>query len=515
MILRETALWIVFLYYAYAQSPIALTLNNTVYFLFPNTSEFSSLDTSRTFDQKSANFTTLSKLPTGISGASVVQDRIVAYGGTCGSAFQTYVYESERWSEVSAAGTAPSYTQEGGIFALGNTTYQFGGTCSKKTGRTYSNTMGKQSNFGWTATSNTNPPVPESGFATVVQNGSRAVIVGGRAASAWVAMNQVAVFDGNAQAWTFVSTVGIAGDSRIGHSAVAASNGTIIVCGGYVVSPTQAAQPPLLRLDTNEAASFTWSNLSSSSFTDLADHAAIMLPGDLMLLYKGTEISSQNANKGVLLYDLPTASFVSSYSPPPKPSPDNANGQGLTSSQIAAISTTITLACLAGIAATAYILWRRRKRSVKRSQTASPMPSISAPPPPAMTLRRGHSITAWATEIARKASGMQPSLWDYDDDGYDDKNVVQVVYSAPRGKLRVMNPDSFVEKDEDTREARRRVFSYESKPSGEDLNVKKRARILPERDIASRHHLYEQDEEEDDDDLRPIVMDHSMPVRFV
>lgn len=498
-----------------ATAPISLLVNNTAYFLFPDSLEFSSLNINEDFGVNATNFKTLANLPENVTTAAVVDNDIVALGGPCGSPFQIYFFSDGTWEPQQLTGPVSNARDGAVAVASGDTVSIFGGVCNSAAGNTYYNSMDTISGSVWNKSNNINPPVPETGFTLTPINSTQSVIVGGRSPSAWVGMKQVAVYDSAAEAWSFVSATGADNiDSRMGHTVVSAANGTVIVYGGYVVNQTQGAMPQLLALDTT-VVPYRWSSPTLDVPMYLFNHAAVMLPGKVMLLYRGQDIRSATANDRMLLLDTQTLSFIDTYSVKLFNGGNSPLKYNLSTGKIAAIAVAFTLFGLALALASIYLIRRRWKRGFqqgRRSSMQPSLPSIHPPTPPPMTLRRGASVKAWAETIARQASGMSPATWENDEADFDQDKMIQVVFSAPRGKLRITNPDPNAELEE---EPRRRIFSFEKKAAKETLHVPKRPTLFPEMqlseaDIGSRRTPYDED-----DHLEPIRLDSHKTMKFV
>jgi hypothetical protein len=411
-------------------------VNNTAYFLggiLSDTSlstDFFSLDLTQSFNASTAPYTNLTALPvaTGNAAAAISTDgRIFLLGGqtwSCSSGMASvYNPENISWSAGEWGGTTPVRRQLARTFMGGDNDviYYFAGastSCSTGTTSMY-NTLNALSlqNSSWFTPGNANPPIAESNFAVTkvpgASNSSQVLIIGGATATqnTFVQMSQLGLFDLASESWTFVTATTVAGqdppDSRVGHTAVTTSGGTVIVFGGTVGPSNRAAVPQLAVLSTNSTP-FEWSsptvggNASLSPVNGLTGHSAIITDGDTMILMFGQD-GNGNMNEGMFFLDTTKMEWISSYTPSttssssPPSSPDSPSTQlppsgtgakagptptdstpseqdSTTSSSktTIAVSTTIPLTLLAlGSAAAAIIFFRKRKASRARQNRIS------------------------------------------------------------------------------------------------------------------------------------------------
>ncbi|KAF4613414.1 hypothetical protein G7Y89_g15473 [Cudoniella acicularis] len=224
--------------------------------------------------------------------------------------------------------------------------YLFGGMCPStmanistwQSAANYSNHMlrlaptNASSNAAYTldvATSK-GPPIAEAGFtltglsptysnSTGVETQQRTyVLLGGHTETAFINMSQVALWNLPEEGWSFI-TVDSPGtnsntelaikstvtsiDSRSGHTAVLTEDGSqIIVLGGWVGDVTQAADPQLAILDLGAGFGGTgdwkWTvPTQQPSGTGIYGHGAVMLPGNVMMVLGGHNISATGTTK--------------------------------------------------------------------------------------------------------------------------------------------------------------------------------------------------------------------------
>lgn len=183
-----------------------------------------------------------------------------------------------------------------------------------------------------------------SGVATQAQN---FVLLGGHTQTAFINMSQIAIFSLPQESWSYQnidtvsdvtelavrSTTTVATpDSRSGHTAILSSDGTaIIVFGGWVGDIDTPASPQLaiLKLGSGYGGTGDWaweiptttgSGLSSSQ--GIYGHAAVMLPGDVMMVTGGTLVTSSGSKvkrtttKNTYFLNTTSSSWVSTYTNP-------------------------------------------------------------------------------------------------------------------------------------------------------------------------------------------------------
>ncbi|RMZ78842.1 hypothetical protein DV738_g3680, partial [Chaetothyriales sp. CBS 135597] len=223
--------------------------------------------------------------------------------------------------------------------------YVFGGMCPFGTALNASNWL-SQSNYSdamltvqplsgdaatpryeLSITSTDSSPIPEAGLTMtplkpwfsntstgIISQQQDFVLLGGHTQQAFINMSQVAIFSLPQAAWTFVTIEQSESSSgelavrdvthvepRSGHTAVLTEDGTrIVVLGGWVGDISTPAQPQLAILNIDQAyggvGAWTWITPAdtSSPYSDagIYAHGAAMLPGGVMMVTGGRQISS-------------------------------------------------------------------------------------------------------------------------------------------------------------------------------------------------------------------------------
>ncbi|EFX05404.1 hypothetical protein CMQ_3473 [Grosmannia clavigera kw1407] len=210
--------------------------------------------------------------------------------------------------------------------------YVYGGMCPKVEARdassstdwqgnaTYSNQMLKLSassdTYSASPVSSKGPPIAEAGFTMTALDPSlanhstgimtqeiSAVILGGHTRTAFVNMSTAALWSMPEEAWSFVSIAAdsqsspTVPDSRSGHTTVLSEDGSkLVILGGWVGDVGQAADPQLAVLNMGATyENWQWSVPSTQpSGGGRYGHGAVLLPGNVMMVYGGYNISSSN-----------------------------------------------------------------------------------------------------------------------------------------------------------------------------------------------------------------------------
>jgi len=200
------------------------------------------------------------------------------------------------------------------------------------------------------------PPIAEAGFTITgltptYSNGSGVmtqqqtfVLLGGHTQSAFINMSQVAIWSLPEESWSFVTVDSPASssngntelavkstvtsvDSRSGHTAVLTEDGSkIIVFGGWVGNINQAADPQLAVLDLGTgfggSGDWKWSiPAQQPSGTGIYGHGAVMLPGNVMMILGGFNITTTTSKRSVpsvdpMFFNATSSTWISSYTNP-------------------------------------------------------------------------------------------------------------------------------------------------------------------------------------------------------
>ncbi|CAK7222559.1 hypothetical protein SBRCBS47491_004904 [Sporothrix bragantina] len=232
---------------------------------------------------------------------------------------------------------------------------------------TYSNQMLKLVPSSGTYTpsivSSKGPPIAEAGFtftslsasqsnrSGVVTQSVNSVMLGGHTQTAFVNMSTAAIWSLPQEAWSFVSianpatssntelavvrkasaSTAAAPDSRSGHTAVLSEDGnSLIILGGWVGDVGQAADPQLAVLQMGpDYGQWQWSIPSTQpSGSGIYGHGAALLPGNVMMVYGGYNISSSSSSaklirrqssfggNSLMFYNLTSLSWSADYTNP-------------------------------------------------------------------------------------------------------------------------------------------------------------------------------------------------------
>lgn len=262
-------------------------------------------------------------------------------------------------------------------------------------------------------------PVAEAGFTItglvpaysnsstgMVTQARTYVLIGGHTETAFIGMDQVALFSLPQESWTFQavnsrtivggselavvnSTTSKMPDSRSGHTALLSSDGTkIIVFGGWVGDVHTPAEPQLVILELGSGfggvGDWAW-EMPTVSGTGLEEgkgiygHGAVMLPGDVMMFVGGYEISSaigqrKRADTSLQTIFLNTTSmaWVANYTNPAFSNLAAAGSSGSTSSTGSDKAKKVGIGAGVGVGVAAIIgaiiiyLWYSRKLNIRQ-----------------------------------------------------------------------------------------------------------------------------------------------------
>ncbi|KAI1633980.1 hypothetical protein F4809DRAFT_643921 [Biscogniauxia mediterranea] len=301
-------------------------------------------------------------------------------------------------------------------------TFVYGGMCpesganatSSQWRATYSNQMiriapsdSDSSGYAVDPVASKGPPVPEAGFTFTALSPSIAnrsgtvtqqvnyVLLGGHTANAFINMSTAAIWSLPEESWGFITDIGVAGsvnantelavksatvniDSRSGHTAVLNENGTaLIIYGGWVGDLTQAASPQLAILEIGTGyggdGDWQWSVPDSQpSGPGIYGHGATLLPGNVMMIYGGYDISpsgntkraSSTGSTSATFLNLTSLTWAEDYTNPYSENAEGSSGDSEDTKKRLGLGLGIGLGVFAIIAAVVvYFLYRRRLRS--------------------------------------------------------------------------------------------------------------------------------------------------------
>ncbi|OLN97364.1 hypothetical protein CCHL11_01055 [Colletotrichum chlorophyti] len=210
---------------------------------------------------------------------------------------------------------------------------------------------------GYTANfiSGKGPAFPEAGFSFtplspsisnrsgIVTQQNRYVLLGGHTPQAFINMSSAAIWNLPEESWNF-ATIGsprvgsersirdvnkrqssVSVESRSGHTAVLSEDGTaLIILGGWVGSVSQAASPQLALLKMGDTyGDWTWSIPRQQPDEGIFGHGAVILPGNVMMVYGGYEITTsgsktkrQSGGTGLRFLNMTSMSWQTSYTNP-------------------------------------------------------------------------------------------------------------------------------------------------------------------------------------------------------
>jgi len=278
--------------------------------------------------------------------------------------------------------------------------YVYGGMCpfSNNTGgqqasATYSNRMLKLSppvtrneatSYTVSYTPASGPPIAEAGFtftelapsisnrSGIVTQQTSHVLLGGHTQQAFINMSTAAIWSLPEETWNFVtiSVPPVAGggkndllaakdtnnvlaaatassiDSRSGHTAVLSEDGTsLVVLGGWVGDTKQAADPQLAVVKIGASFSeWQWSiPAAQPSGPGFYGHGAALLPGNVMMVYGGYDITSSSKLRRratpQMFFNISSLTWADTYTNPgttsqhgTSPSPNSPNSPNSPSS---------------------------------------------------------------------------------------------------------------------------------------------------------------------------------------
>lgn len=301
------------------------------------------------------------------------------------------------------------------------TIYSYGGMCATPS----DNSTGWQSHANYTTsmmtltpadnspssrsyaqgtTSSSGPKTPIAGFSltallssmsnnsgTVTQQ-TAYVVIGGHTEQAFINMSTAAVWSLPEETWSYVNVQqptddadGV--DSRSGHTAILSEDGSsIAVLGGWVGDVTNAADPQLVVLEMSQTySSWRWTipkQQPDFGGGGIYGHGAAILPGNIMMVYGGRQISDSDSSSKVKrqssvttapqFLNLTDMSWSTTYNNPTPAGAAGKNPHGVTTtSDDSAKSKVLGLSLGFGIgggailfilAICSFFCWRKRQR---------------------------------------------------------------------------------------------------------------------------------------------------------
>ncbi|KAK1752138.1 hypothetical protein QBC47DRAFT_306091 [Echria macrotheca] len=242
--------------------------------------------------------------------------------------------------------------------------YIYGGMCpfsnatasSSQSMATYSNRMLKiapprsstDASYSVSYATSTGPPIAEAGFtfteltpslsnrSGIITQQTSHVLLGGHTQGAFINMSTAAIWSLPEETWNFVSIAAPAPvgktdllakdtstpniDARSGHTAVLSEDGTsLAILGGWVGDLTQPAEPQLAIIKIGAAyGDWQWSvPAAQPSGRGIYGHGAVLLPGNVMMVYGGYEISSKSRRRATsptkMFFNMTSLSWTDEY----------------------------------------------------------------------------------------------------------------------------------------------------------------------------------------------------------
>ncbi|KAF9873249.1 hypothetical protein CkaCkLH20_09412 [Colletotrichum karsti] len=341
--------------------------------------------------------------------------------------------------------------------------YSFGGMCLSPTtdaatwqeNGTYTKSMlrvapgdgsSSSSDGGYTASfiSSKGPAFPEAGFSFtplspsisnrsgVVTQQNRYVLLGGHTQQAFINMSSAAIWNLPEESWNFAtvgavragsSELAVKGvvkrnadvESRSGHTAILSQDGTaLIILGGWVGSISQAASPQLAVLKMGDTyGDWTWEIPSQQPSGGIYGHGAAILPGNVMMIYGGYEITGsgsrtkrQSSGTGLRFLNMTSMSWTTSYSNPSYDGSESTSS-GSNNDEIKKIGLGVGLGV--GLAAVlgaflVYFCYKRhlKKRRIARDETVRSLAQDASQflhPEDDMLERHDSSTFPWTSHV--------------------------------------------------------------------------------------------------------------------
>ncbi|KAL5624864.1 hypothetical protein BROUX41_004924 [Berkeleyomyces rouxiae] len=358
------------------ESTTLLTLSDTVYaFQGPSFASYNATTSDRL--TTSPNWTTITdQLPfvgdanTATYSVTIANETLVAYAGDCKRGDGSiWVYDSpgRQWNRkpvVNGSDDVPFML--GGAVGFTSTVdpdsevepsiYAFGGMCGTpsssiwawQSASDFTNHMIRLSADSRSATTNynasvlttQNTPIAAAGFTwtatapalankaqTVAQQVDH-VMIGGHTAWAFVNTSSVALWQLPEETWSFVPVSNYRSiSSRSGHTTVLSEDGSsLVLMGGWVGQVTNPAKPQLVVLKMSDSdKNWKWEiPANQPSGNGIFGHGATVLPGNVLMVYGGYEISSSESTKRAIsgssmFYNMTSGEWNDSYTNPEVP----------------------------------------------------------------------------------------------------------------------------------------------------------------------------------------------------
>ena len=287
--------------------------------------------------------------------------------------------------------------------------YIFGGMCPSTSGNAsswssnaqYSNMLlaiqaDKGDEYDVSLTGTRSPPIAEAGLTITPLKASsfaadntatqqKFILLGGHTQEAFINMSQAAMYSMPDQAWAFVgiNQPSSAVEPRSGHTAVLSNDGSkLYMLGGWVGSVSNPAIPQLAVLEIGAGYGGTgpWKwiipSASQNSYPStghgLYGHAAIMLPGDIMMVTGGFDISntkgaSKRSTSQIRFYDTAAGTWSTSYSNPGANSSTTKATTGLTTKGKTGLGAGLGVGiAVAIVICLVALFWLRRKKQQRK-----------------------------------------------------------------------------------------------------------------------------------------------------
>ncbi|KAF4778899.1 hypothetical protein HER10_EVM0012132 [Colletotrichum scovillei] len=229
----------------------------------------------------------------------------------------------------------------------------------------------------------------------IVTQQNRYVLLGGHTQQAFINMSSAAIWNLPEESWNFATVsatrvgsselavkdiekrAGTQVESRSGHTAVLNEDGTaLIILGGWVGSVSQAASPQLALLKMGDTyGDWTWSIPSQQPDGGIYGHGAAILPGNVMMVYGGYEITTsgskakrQSSGTGLRFLNMTSMAWSSSYTNPNHATSSSGSNSSTSNDNIKKIGLGVGLGV--GLAAVlgAFLVYYCYKRHLRKKK---------------------------------------------------------------------------------------------------------------------------------------------------